>query len=277
MCHDGIHMRPEIFLLERVFRRAVLAVISLAAISAGVATAAAQFPMSEGKAAANSDRELEEHVASMRYLISQANKRKPGRHRDPKLALEQLQEDFTRVQIVNKELVLTTSEQKEVDFKFVARSAEEINKRAKRLLENLALPDPLREAPRNLGPITDQAELKNSITRMGWRIYYFAKNPIFKEANVIDTSDAAKARSDLDQIVELSALIKSGSERLGKKADMSNLSPQTISRNCLAIEGRNIEDAPTRIVTDVGSVFLFASRVDKLLNSPIGEHVKDKT
>jgi hypothetical protein len=65
-------MRPEIFLLERVFRRAVVAAISVAAITASVAMAAAQFPMSEGKAAANSDRELEEHVASMRYLISQA-------------------------------------------------------------------------------------------------------------------------------------------------------------------------------------------------------------
>jgi hypothetical protein len=33
---------------------------------------------------------------------------------------------------------------------------------------------------------------------MGWRIYYFAKNPIFKEANVIDKSEAAKARYDLE-------------------------------------------------------------------------------
>src|SRR4030095_5711227 len=126
-----------------------------------------------------------------------------NRRRDPKLALEQLQEDFTRVQIVNKVLVLTTAERKEVDFKFAAKSAEEINKRAKRLLENLALPDPPPETLTNLDPITDQAQLKRSITEMGWKIYYFAKNPIFKEASVIDTSDAAKARSDLEQIVEL--------------------------------------------------------------------------
>ena len=215
-------MGLKVSVLKLAFRRAASAVISLAGIFAALSTVAAQFPMSEGKNAVSSDRELEEHVARMRYLVSQANKRKPGRHRDPKLALEQLQEDFTRIQIVNKELVLTTSEQKAVDFKFVARSAEEINKRAKRLLENLALPEALPEAARNLDPITDHAQVKSSITQMGWRIYYFAKNPIFKEANVIDTADAAKVRSDLEQIVELSALIKSGSERLGKKSGKSN-------------------------------------------------------
>ena len=212
----GSYLR-QTSLLKLVCRRAASAVISLAAILAALGTVAAQFPMSEGKNAVNSDRELEEHVANMRYLVSQANKRKPGRHRDPKLALEQLQEDFTRLQIVNKELVLTTSERKEVDFKFVSRSAEEINKRAKRLLENLALPESVPETAKVLDPFSDQPELKNSITQMGWRIYYFAKNPIFKEANVLDTSDAAKARWDLEEIIELSALIKSGSERVGKK------------------------------------------------------------
>ena len=218
----GSYMR-QTSLLKLVFRRAASAVISLAAILTALGMVAAQFPMSEGKNAVTSDRELEEHVATMRYLVSQANKRKPGRHRDPKLALEQLQEDFTRLQIVNKELVLTTSERKEeVDFKFVSRSAEEINKRAKRLLENLALPEPVPETAKVLNPFSDQPQLKNSITEMGWRIYYFAKNPIFKEANVIDTSEAAKARSDLEQIVELSDLIKSGSERLGKKTGKSN-------------------------------------------------------
>ena len=127
-------MGLKVSVLKLAFRRAASAVISLAAIFAALSTVAAQFPMSEGKNAVSSDRELEEHVARMRYLVSQANKRKPGRHRDPKLALEQLQEDFTRIQIVNKELVLTTSEQKTVDFKFVAKSAEEINTRSFPLL-----------------------------------------------------------------------------------------------------------------------------------------------
>ena len=54
--------------------------------------------------------------------------------------------------------------------------------------------------------------------KMGWLIYYFTKNPIFKEASVIETSSAAKARGNLEQILELSKHIKTSSENLKKKA-----------------------------------------------------------
>ncbi len=209
---DSIH-------LGRLSRLTVLMVASLL-FFAGVRYVDAQYPMSEGRAAASSERELEEHVARMRYLIAQANKRRPDRKsRDPKLALKELQEDFIGIQVVNKDLVLTTSRTENIDFKFVWKSAEEIHKRAKRLLENLALPEASSQGPQTASPIADQAHIKQSITQMGWLIYYFTKNPIFKEASVIETSSAEKARSDLEQIIELSMLIKTSSEHLGKKTD----------------------------------------------------------
>src|SRR5690349_19117454 len=104
----------------------------------------AQFPLAEGPAldrgtkSEDATYELEARISAMRYLIDQAGKRSPARKKDPELALKELQDDFTHLQLTNKELVLKTSTAKQVDLKFVERSAADINKRAERLLTNLS-------------------------------------------------------------------------------------------------------------------------------------------
>ena len=200
-------------LLKAVFSPAVLIVF----LSGPVIYA--QFPMAEGPAGERSrpesEADLEARIARMRYLISLAEKRTTRRKTDPKLALEQLQDDFTNLQILNKDLVLTTSKSDELDLKFVERSAREINRRAERLMENLALPESepgtsrqKLEAPRT------RAQLKEAITKLGWLIYWFVKNPIFKEAQVIEAASATKARRDLEDILLRSSHLKMASEEL---------------------------------------------------------------
>jgi len=181
------------------------------------APASAQLPQPDGRnGMINGDRDLEEHVAAMRYLITLADKRRPKK-KDPQLALAELQEDFTQIQLHNKDLVLTTDKNPALDAKFVAKEATEIRKRAERLLSNLALP----EAPVNRDAAVTEvaahpAAIKKAIVEMGWLIYGFTKNPMFKEAQVIDAASAEKARRDLDTILELSRQIKASSETLAK-------------------------------------------------------------
>src|SRR5207248_3818666 len=118
---------------------------------------------------------------------------------------------------VNKNLVLTVSKTEKVEFKFVAKSASEINKRAERLQLNLALPETATSVPRPaLQPISDSKQLKASITSLGWLIYWFKKNPIFREVKVIEQQSAAKARFDLEKIIELSLHVKKSSKQLGQ-------------------------------------------------------------
>jgi hypothetical protein len=197
-----------------IFKPVFIAVVALAPLSA-----MAQFPMAEGptreRAQSESERDLEERIAAMRYLATLAEKRGTPRKRDPQLALEELQEDFTRLQIVNRELVLTASKSADLDLKFVERSASEINKRAERLMSNLALPEATPD-PAQTNPVapSNSKQLKESITSLGWRIYWFVKNPIFKEAKVIDTQNAAKAQRHLEEIILRSSQIKAGSEAL---------------------------------------------------------------
>jgi hypothetical protein len=195
----------------------VLFLIAAAAIPAG-----AQFPVADGptaeRARSDADSDLEGRIANMRYLSTLAEKAGTARKKDPNLAVEELQEDFTRLQIVNKDLVLTTSKSKDLDFKFVTKCASEINKRAERLQGNLALPDSGTAGPRAvLLPITDLKQLKTAVTSLGWLIYWFKRNPIFNEVKVIEQHSAAKARNDLDKIIDLSLHLKKSSEHLRKE------------------------------------------------------------
>jgi len=183
---------------------------------------AAQFPMAEGptkeRSQNESDRDLEERIANMRYLATLAEKPRATRKKDPELALEELQEDFIKLQLLNKELVLTTAKSKEVDLKFITKFAGEINRRATRLMANLALPEPVNSAPRPpLPTIGDEKQVRASITSLGSRIYWFTKNSIFREVKVIEPQPAAKARADLERIVELSAHLRKSAEELRKR------------------------------------------------------------
>ena len=203
----------------RIFtsRPVMLAIAFLFTVSA--LPVIAQFPMAQGSTAerlqGESERDLEERIANMRYLAALAEKRGTGKRRDPKLALNLLLEDFTRIQIINKDLVLTTSKSNEIDFKFVAKSAGEINKRADRMLSNLALPEAETGTPRRpLEPISDTKQSKKAVIALGWMIYRFTKNPIFKEAKVIETAAGSKARRELEEIIELSLHLKKNAEQM---------------------------------------------------------------
>jgi len=201
----------------------------LCIVTGAVVAINAQFPMSEGptldrerstKNDEDTSYELEARIASMRYLIDQAAKRSPERKKDPRLALAELQDDFTHLQLANKDLVLKVNADKTVDLKFVEKTAADINKRAERLVTNLALPNPNSSGFRPVpDPIADERQLKAAVTKLGWLIYYFTKNPIFKEAQVIDAASAGKARTDLDSILDLSSHIKKSSEQLVKVKD----------------------------------------------------------
>ena len=199
----------------------LLSIVVLLLALVTVRSVAAQLPMTIGPTAERdrneSERDLEQRVASMRYLVTLAEKRAPSRRKDPKLALDELQQDFMRIQIINRDLVLTSSRKEELNFKFVAKSAMEIHRRAERLLANLALPESeAATSPKQSNAISDTKEMQRSITSMGWLIYWFTKNPIFKDARIIESSDAEKARRDLDAILEISAQIKKAGEQLEK-------------------------------------------------------------
>jgi hypothetical protein len=162
------------------------------------------------------DRDIAQRSWNLRMLSIMAAQKRPQKF-NPQRALSQLQEDFTRIQQINKPLGLMALGNSPLDLKFVTKSATEINKRAERLKENLALPEPHDgAAPPRQYTADNPAQLKAPIVILARLILDFTSNPFFKEAGVVDTQ-AYQARRDLDKIIMLSAEVKDLSKQLGRE------------------------------------------------------------
>ena len=141
---------------------------------------------------------------------------RPLRRIEPKLALAQIREDFVRIQVVNNDLAAAVSRRGALDLEFVAKSASEIKKRAGRLRDNLVLPEyeSAFVVPEARG--SAEAQLKSSLVTLKELIREFVMNPLFEKADLIDLQLAAKARRDLDDIIEVCGRVKKNSAELGK-------------------------------------------------------------
>ena len=121
----------------------------------------------------------------------------------------QIREDFTRLQLVNNEMMQTVFVKKNVDRKLIAATTAEINKRAGRLSENLVLPRIDDKASVQKPDDTRNAlSLEARLLALDHCIMSFIANPLFKQPNVVDSQNALKARSDLNLIVRLSEELK---------------------------------------------------------------------
>jgi len=131
------------------------------------------------------------------------------------LALAQIKEDFLRIQVIDRKLRETSSGKRTFSLKFIANSVTEIRKRALRLKANLALPeaDEMLAKPM-IEPVTQPEQLRLALSALSDSIYEFVANPMFISAKVFDTKLSAKARLDLEQIIELSSELKRSSEKL---------------------------------------------------------------
>jgi hypothetical protein len=163
---------------------------------------------------AENERDLALRSWNLRLLQLQHDKAK-NRKPLPRQALAQLQDDFVHLQIANKSMLRAVLIDHTLDPKFIGKSASEIKKRAERLNTNLALPDTEGIVERSESEINAE-QLKPSVEKLGRLIFSFVDNPFFKEASVVDTQQTAKARRDLEEIIQLSERIKKSSDRLRK-------------------------------------------------------------
>ena len=121
----------------------------------------------------------------------------------------QIREDFTRLQVINNEMMQTVFVKRSIDPKLIVKTTSEINKRASRLSENLVLPriDDKASVQKPDDTCNDR-NLEASLLALDHRIMSFVANPLFKQPNVVDSQNALKARSDLNLIVRLSEELK---------------------------------------------------------------------
>ena len=121
----------------------------------------------------------------------------------------QIREDFTRLQVINNEMMRTVFEKGNVDRKLIAATSAEINKRAVRLSSNLALPESDDNASkRKPDDAPNDSSLTAGLLALDRSIMSFIANPLFSQPKVVDSQNALKARSDLNVIIRLSEHLK---------------------------------------------------------------------
>jgi len=135
--------------------------------------------------------------------------------RGARVAAEQLKQDFKRIQVLRNNLARHLSAEGTLDYKVVADTAGELNKRANRL-GTFLLPKTSGEndeKPRSQIEL-DGALMQSALITLCQRVDSFTGNPIFKVLDVVDVEQAAKAGEDLRGIIRLSARIREGAERM---------------------------------------------------------------
>jgi NAD(P)-dependent dehydrogenase (short-subunit alcohol dehydrogenase family) len=137
--------------------------------------------------------------------------------RGVRAAAEQVRQDFKRIQVLRNNLARHLTSEGPLDYKTIADTAGELNKRANRLRTHLA---PQTSGGRDERP-RSQIELDGELMRAAIitlcrRIDSFTRNPVFKVLDVIDVEQSSKAGGDLQGIIRLSARIKEDAERVNK-------------------------------------------------------------
>jgi hypothetical protein len=131
-----------------------------------------------------------------------------------KLIVNQIFEDFERLQVANRELMLVSSNVEAPAFKRMSTLAEEMNKRAKRLKTNLNIPDLDHPKKEPDVPPMDATQLRDSLQTLNASVKGFVTNPLFKDPRVTDVRHLVNLRRDIFSIIDLSRAVKKSAAKL---------------------------------------------------------------
>ena len=141
---------------------------------------------------------------------------------DPKeieAIVAQVKQDFERILTLHNEIVRAVSADKALDQDFVSSATAEIKKRATRLQTTLAL-DPPATGERNQQKLKklDDAQEKDALIVLCKQIKSFVQNPVIETPGTVDIQQLARARQDLQDVIQLGERINKGAEKLKKTA-----------------------------------------------------------
>jgi hypothetical protein len=135
-----------------------------------------------------------------------------------KAALDQLNQDFKRIQIIRNDIAHAINVEGTLDYKRVSDQSAEVKKRALRMQSYLALRGSGADVKAQAVQVEyDDKQIKDALVRLCKRIDSFVANPKFTSPLVADVGGTANASRDLREIIALSVGIRSSAERLSQK------------------------------------------------------------
>jgi len=143
----------------------------------------------------------------------------------PSVNFQQVKEDFETIQRMQDGIVAAYSKSKEIDYKQISANAEQMNQSSVRLESNLFPPAPAEKkkdkksaqaasAPAS-EPVLPQ-DVKSLIVEQDNTLSAFVTNPMFTNPQVVNQDNNAKAHSDLQRLIKLSAALQQEAEKLKK-------------------------------------------------------------
>jgi hypothetical protein len=138
-------------------------------------------------------------------------------------ALAQMNEDFARIQSIDKDMLSAVSTDGVPDYKRLLDGLTDIRKRATRLKDYLVLPPTAKdEKAQKKRDESDTSQLRPALTTLNDLIVSFVTNPLFRKDANVDYMLVARARRDLDGIIDFSEKIRKSVEKLDKAANKPN-------------------------------------------------------
>jgi hypothetical protein len=148
---------------------------------------------------------------------------KPRTPEEQKLALQQISEDYKKIQIINNKMISDVIPSKAPDYKYVGEMMSEIRKRASRLKFNLRLPKPDEKIQRRqYKHAKDIPSLRAALLLLDQTIMSFVNNPVFTNTDVINVNHASQLGVDLETIVEFTKELGRDTELLSKASSKSH-------------------------------------------------------
>lgn len=143
------------------------------------------------------------------------NKKKSGNESERQRVqgvMNQVKEDFGRLQSIYNEIIVSVSDGKKLDHAFISESVAGINKCATRLKSNLALPESKDKASGKQN-VKEGVRPQPSLTLLLSQISEFVTNPMFESSGVLDLELSTRASRNLEEIIYLSESIRKSLER----------------------------------------------------------------
>ena len=136
-------------------------------------------------------------------------------------AIEQTRNDFKRIQVVRNDIIDLLVSRRPLDYRQLAEQVGEVNKSAHRLKSFLMKPaggekSADEKKAEGAAPEYDEAGMRSALVKLCNTIHSFTGNPMFKNPEVVDARQPARAGGDLLAILDLSEAVKFNAERLAK-------------------------------------------------------------
>ena len=161
----------------------------------------------------NSERQRQQDMSRREYQLRNFGTEPdaPKDRRQVEALMAQTEEDFNRIMTLHNEIARALASKSDLNYQFVSDATAEIKKRASRVQHSLGLGLSEEEALK-LEESKDEP-IKDSLFKLCNQIRSFVTNPSIENPNTINVDQMAKARRDLESLIQLSGRIKKDADK----------------------------------------------------------------